>query len=56
MLGKINLNLSGGAIIRATFTESLADIVTGLGIRFDRDLAANTNVKMDVITVNGAGS
>ncbi|OAG07305.1 parallel beta-helix repeat protein [Paraphaeosphaeria sporulosa] len=28
----------------------------GLGIRFDRDQAANTNVKMDVITVTGAGS
>lgn len=28
----------------------------GLGIRFDRDKAANTNVKMDVITVTGAGS
>ncbi|KXJ85376.1 hypothetical protein Micbo1qcDRAFT_128149 [Microdochium bolleyi] len=28
----------------------------GLGIRFDRDNAANKNVKMDVITVNGAGS
>ncbi|KAK3216074.1 hypothetical protein GRF29_8g2024791 [Pseudopithomyces chartarum] len=28
----------------------------GLGIRFDRDNAANTNVKMDVITVTGAGS
>ncbi|KAI5369945.1 Putative pectin lyase/virulence factor [Septoria linicola] len=39
VLGKINLNLSGG-----------------LGIRFDRDLAANTNVKMDTITVTGAGS
>ena len=28
----------------------------GLGIRFDRDNAANYNVKMDVITVTGAGS
>ncbi|KAJ4357961.1 uncharacterized protein N0V89_002538 [Didymosphaeria variabile] len=28
----------------------------GLGIRFDRDQAANTNVKMDVINVTGAGS
>ncbi|KPM45268.1 hypothetical protein AK830_g1300 [Neonectria ditissima] len=28
----------------------------GLGIRFDRDQAANANVKMDVITVTGAGS
>jgi hypothetical protein len=28
----------------------------GLGIRFDRDQAANTNVKMDVISVTGAGS
>lgn len=28
----------------------------GLGIRFDRDKAANYNVKMDVITVTGAGS
>ncbi|KAF3939251.1 hypothetical protein ABW19_dt0203665 [Dactylella cylindrospora] len=28
----------------------------GLGIRFDRDAAANKNVKMDVITVSGAGS
>jgi hypothetical protein len=28
----------------------------GLGIRFDRDRAANSNVKMDVITVTGAGS
>ncbi|PKS06227.1 hypothetical protein jhhlp_006973 [Lomentospora prolificans] len=28
----------------------------GLGIRFDRDQAANSNVKMDVITVTGAGS
>ncbi|KAI1370126.1 ricin B lectin:Parallel beta-helix [Hypoxylon crocopeplum] len=28
----------------------------GLGIRFDRDEAANSNVKMDVITVTGAGS
>ncbi|KAF1994655.1 hypothetical protein P154DRAFT_581602 [Amniculicola lignicola CBS 123094] len=28
----------------------------GLGIRFDRDAAANTNVKMDVINVTGAGS
>ncbi|EXF82424.1 parallel beta-helix repeat protein [Colletotrichum fioriniae PJ7] len=28
----------------------------GIGIRFDRDQAANTNVKMGVITVNGAGS
>jgi hypothetical protein len=28
----------------------------GLGIRFDRDAAANSNVKMDVITVTGAGS
>ncbi|KAK4149856.1 hypothetical protein C8A00DRAFT_37532 [Chaetomidium leptoderma] len=28
----------------------------GLGIRFDRDKAANSNVKMDVITVTGAGS
>ncbi|KAF3931034.1 hypothetical protein ABW20_dc0103678 [Dactylellina cionopaga] len=28
----------------------------GLGIRFDRDQAANKNVKMDVITVSGAGS
>ncbi|GAW25473.1 putative ricin B lectin [Rosellinia necatrix] len=28
----------------------------GLGIRFDRDQAANTNVKMGTITVNGAGS
>lgn len=39
VLGKINLNLSGG-----------------LGIRFDRDQAPNYNVKMDTITVNGAGS
>lgn len=28
----------------------------GLAIRFDRDAAANSNVKMDVITCNGAGS
>jgi len=28
----------------------------GLGIRFDRDQAANSNVKMGTITVNGAGS
>ncbi|KAF2019166.1 hypothetical protein BU24DRAFT_447736 [Aaosphaeria arxii CBS 175.79] len=28
----------------------------GLGIRFDRDKAANSNVKMDTITVTGAGS
>ncbi|KAH0435058.1 parallel beta-helix repeat protein [Colletotrichum camelliae] len=28
----------------------------GLGIRFDRDLAANSNVKMGVIRVTGAGS
>ncbi|KAK4459885.1 hypothetical protein QBC42DRAFT_340068 [Cladorrhinum samala] len=28
----------------------------GLGIRFDRDNAGSTNVKMDVITVTGAGS
>ncbi|KAK7424509.1 hypothetical protein QQX98_000474 [Neonectria punicea] len=28
----------------------------GLGIRFDRDQAANSNVKMDVISVTGAGS
>jgi hypothetical protein len=28
----------------------------GLGIRFDRDQAANSNVKMDVINVSGAGS
>ncbi|KAF2214811.1 hypothetical protein CERZMDRAFT_95194 [Cercospora zeae-maydis SCOH1-5] len=28
----------------------------GLGIRFDRDRAANTNVRMDTITVTGAGS
>jgi hypothetical protein len=28
----------------------------GLGIRFDRDAAANSNVKMGTITVNGAGS
>ncbi|KAJ4168661.1 hypothetical protein NW754_010584 [Fusarium falciforme] len=28
----------------------------GIGIRFDRDLAANSNVKMDTITVTGAGS
>ncbi|KAF2246159.1 pectin lyase-like protein [Trematosphaeria pertusa] len=28
----------------------------GLGIRFDRDAAANSNVKMDVISVTGAGS
>ncbi|KAK7429780.1 hypothetical protein QQZ08_003625 [Neonectria magnoliae] len=28
----------------------------GLGIRFDRDKAANSNVKMDVISVTGAGS
>ncbi|KXX80354.1 hypothetical protein MMYC01_204664 [Madurella mycetomatis] len=28
----------------------------GLGIRFDRDEAANSNVKMDVISVTGAGS
>ncbi|EPS45337.1 hypothetical protein H072_705 [Dactylellina haptotyla CBS 200.50] len=28
----------------------------GLGIRFDRDQAANYNVKMDVINVSGAGS
>jgi hypothetical protein len=39
VLGKINLNFSGG-----------------LGIRFDRDQAANSNVKMDVITCNGVGS
>ncbi|KAH6887064.1 hypothetical protein B0T10DRAFT_575563 [Thelonectria olida] len=28
----------------------------GIGIRFDRDKAANSNVKMDVIRVTGAGS
>lgn len=28
----------------------------GLGIRFDRDAAANTNVRMDTINVTGAGS
>ncbi|EFQ25145.1 parallel beta-helix repeat protein [Colletotrichum graminicola] len=28
----------------------------GLGIRFDRDQAANSNVRMGTITVNGAGS
>ncbi|PSK56904.1 hypothetical protein B9Z65_6528 [Elsinoe australis] len=28
----------------------------GMGIRFDRDQAANSNVKMDVISVTGAGS
>ncbi|KAL2265075.1 hypothetical protein VTJ83DRAFT_7585 [Remersonia thermophila] len=39
VLGKINMNLSGG-----------------LGIRFDRDRAPNYNVKMDTITVTGAGS
>ncbi|KAF2272734.1 uncharacterized protein EI97DRAFT_425693 [Westerdykella ornata] len=39
VLGKINLNLSGG-----------------LGIRFERDKAANSNVKMDTITCTGAGS
>ncbi|KAI2625643.1 hypothetical protein GGR54DRAFT_508758 [Hypoxylon sp. NC1633] len=28
----------------------------GLGIRFERDYAANSNVSMDVVTVTGAGS
>lgn len=32
------------------------NLSAGLGIRFDRDQAANTNVKMDVITVTGASS
>ncbi|OHF03674.1 parallel beta-helix repeat protein [Colletotrichum orchidophilum] len=40
-LGTINMDLSG--------TESI-------GIRFDRDQAANTNVKMGTVTVTGAGS
>ena len=39
VLGKINLNFSGG-----------------LGIRFDRDKAANSNVKMDAIACTGTGS
>ena len=39
VLGKINMNLSGG-----------------LAIRFDRDQAANKNVKMDVISCTGASS
>lgn len=39
VLGKINLNFGGG----------------GLGIRFDRDQAANSNVKMDVISCTGTG-
>lgn len=30
------------------------DLTAGIGIRFDRDEAANTNVKMGTITVTGA--
>lgn len=32
------------------------NLSAGLGIRFDRDQAANKNVRMDVITVTGASS
>lgn len=36
--------------------EITMNLSGGLGIRFDRDEAANSNVAMDVITVTGAGS
>lgn len=32
------------------------NLSAGIGIRFDRDKAANTNVKMDTITISGASS
>ncbi|KAJ2891221.1 hypothetical protein MKZ38_000724 [Zalerion maritima] len=40
-------------LVLGQITMNLSD---GLGIRFDRDEAANSNVVMDTITVTGAGS
>lgn len=37
-----------------TLGEIDMDLTAGIGIRFDRDEAANTNVKMGTITVKGA--
>ncbi|KAH7305106.1 hypothetical protein BKA65DRAFT_544065 [Rhexocercosporidium sp. MPI-PUGE-AT-0058] len=39
-----------------TLGQITMNLSGGLGIRFDRDQAANSNVKMDVIRVTGAGS
>lgn len=39
-----------------TLGEITMNLSGGLGIRFDRDEAANTDVTMDTITVTGAGS
>lgn len=39
-----------------TLGEITMNLSGGLGIRFERDEAANSNVKMDTITVTGAGS
>ncbi|KAK0099381.1 hypothetical protein ONS95_003545 [Cadophora gregata] len=39
-----------------TLGQITMNLSGGLGIRFDRDQAANSNVKMDTIRVTGAGS
>ncbi|KAL1959283.1 hypothetical protein VTO42DRAFT_2470 [Malbranchea cinnamomea] len=39
-----------------TLGQITMNLSGGLGIRFERDEAANANVRMDVITVTGAGS
>ncbi|KAK2035097.1 parallel beta-helix repeat protein [Colletotrichum zoysiae] len=39
-----------------TLGAIIMNLSGGLGIRFDRDQAANSNVKMGTITVSGAGS
>jgi len=58
------LNMTGNPYfgLRFSGTRNLAlgkitmNLSGGLGIRFDRDLAANFNVSMDIINVTGAGS
>ncbi|KAF0328277.1 parallel beta-helix repeat protein [Colletotrichum asianum] len=56
MTGNPNFGLRFSGTKDLTLGAITMNLSGGLGIRFDRDLAANSNVKMGVIRVTGAGS
>lgn len=56
MTGSPYFGLQFSGVSDLTLGQIEMDLSDGLGIRFDRDGAPNSNVEMDSITVTGAGS
>ncbi|KAJ0116829.1 ricin b lectin [Diaporthe amygdali] len=56
LAGEVYFGLHFYGTTGLTLGEINMDLTAGIGIRFDRDEAANSNVKMGTITVTGASS